>query len=108
MNNNECHLVIKALNLALKNDPVAVNKLFAHRQVCNTELANHGSVQVQQSIHMKGRSIPKSTHLAHLDRHFSVGVIGFINMTLEELGYPKICSLHDEKDEIIGFDQFDG
>jgi len=97
--------VIDALNMAFGNDPVAINKLFSHRQICNVALADHRSVQVQQ--HLIGRAVPKSTHLADgHDGQFSVGVIGFINMVLEELGYPKVCSLHDEKGKITGFDRF--
>jgi len=97
--------VVAALNKALQDDPVAVNKLFGHRQVCNVELADHRSIQVQ--LHLTGRDIPKSTHLAigHTGR-YSVGVIGFINMVLEELGYPKVCSVYDEENNITKFDLY--
>lgn len=82
--------VVEALNVALENDPVAIQRLFKNRVVCNTDLADHRSVQVLE--------LPCG--------RYTIGVIGFINMVLVELGYPKVCSLHNEEGELTGFDLF--
>ncbi len=81
---------ILALNEAIEIDAEAVNKVFLNRVPLNNELADYPTLPVLQER----------------DGTCSVGALGFINMIMTELDLPKICSLHNEENVIVGFDVF--
>ncbi|MFQ5786660.1 MAG: hypothetical protein ACE5H1_01635 [Thermodesulfobacteriota bacterium] len=58
---------VRVLNLALRNDPVAINRLFVNSSVrCNKELANQEAIQVYQEEDPE-------------DPIYSIKILGIIN-----------------------------
>ncbi len=82
--------VIDKLNEILYADPAAINILFKHKTVCNEALANHPTVQVQQSGVMS-----------------TVRFIGILNGFLEPMFGSRVAIKTNDKNEIVEFVKYE-
>ncbi len=79
---------IEVLNEIIRLDPEAISKLVSVRVKCNTEIANHPTVQV-----------------AKIDNDFTVGLLGVINglFGIDNDGWGAIAAELDDNELITKF-----
>lgn len=72
--------VVELLNEALLKDPECLKALFEHRVPCNSAIAHHPTIQVQQH---KGQKVPAVGLLGILNGLFGIGEDGFGAFAME-------------------------
>jgi hypothetical protein len=98
MIHTELDEVVDALNMALDNDPDAMQSLFAHRVPCNRALADHPTIEV--GCGDDG------------DEPFDVGLLGIINGCLRTAGIGTVAARYtmpyeDGTSPLVGFVNYD-
>lgn len=82
--------VCSFLNKILKLDPSVINQLFNYRVLCNNNITNHPTIQVESN---------------EIDEKDYVGILGILNglFGVNEKNRGYICMIIDDNNNIIKF-----